>query len=208
MRVGRQSTQLTKIVVARLLWQANIFTVKQITTEQTVNDSQPVQPLAETIKPATLGSVSSGTLRTEDLLNAFGDELEWQMQRNGHFFSQPENFALRDKLVALHGEHLNCFAEDGSLDESKMFDGIADEVLGEIQDALSDYFAAPYCYFGTHKGDGADFGFWASRDSIEELPTVEGSDEALALGEDCKSVNDHGNVTVYSGNGNVILELV
>ena len=84
---------------------------------------------------------------------------------------------------------------------------VASEIISTLEDALGE-FAKPYCYFGALEGDGADFGFWPSHEQISELPTVEGSDEARELGEDCKSVNDHGNVTVYGGDGSILLELV
>ncbi len=159
------------------------------------------------IKPASLGTVSHGTLRTQDLLSAFISELEWQINRNGEYFSSPANFQERDKLANLIGEAQDCFADDGEdIDPEK--ENEASELVNEtLPDALN-VFAKPYCYFGSHEGDGSDFGFWPSHDQIDELPTVEGSDEAKELGEDCKSVNDHGNVTVYGGDGSIILELV
>lgn len=160
-----------------------------------------------TLKPSCLGSVSTATLRTEDLLSAFLHELEWQTRSNGDYYSLPENRAERDKLANLVGEAQDCFTEDGEgIDADKL--DLADELVNEtLPDALT-IFAPPYCYFGAHPGDGADFGYWPDTEAIDELPCVEDSDAARALGEDCKSVNDHGNVTVYGGNGAVLLELV
>ena len=157
-----------------------------------------------TLLTASLGTVSHGTLRTEDLLSEFISELEWQMARNGDFFSSPENFGERDRLSNILGEAQAQYSEDGETLEDYE---AADEVVESLQESLST-FAGPYCYFGTHEGDGSDFGFWPSSYDIDELPTVEDSDAAIELGEDCKSVNDHGNVTVYSGSGKIILELV
>lgn len=146
-----------------------------------------------TIKYAELGTVSHGTLRTEDLLSSFADELEYQLSRNKRKRGIDRK-ALR-KLIR----------EARKIDpESEQAYFLLNE---EMFDAL-EQFAGPYRYFGAIEGDGADFGFWPSREAIEELPTVENGDEAKALGEDAKSVNDHGNVTVYGGDGSIILELV
>lgn len=156
------------------------------------------------MKTAHIGSISTGTLRTEDLLSAFASELESLILVNGDHFCRPENFGERDRLNNLVGEAQDQWNEDG--------DGLQDEehaeyLVEELSTAL-EQFAPPYCYFGSHEGDGADFGFWPSHDSIEELPHVADRDEAKALGEDCKRVNDHGNVTVYGADGSVLLELV
>lgn len=157
-----------------------------------------------TIKPATIGSVSHATLRTDHLLSAFLGELEWQMARNGDYFSRHENFPLRDRLASLIGEAQDAFREDGEDVENEE---IASELVGELAYALTEYFAPPYCYFGAHCGDGSDFGFWPSIESIQELPTAEDGEEESRSGDDCKTVTDHGNVTVWSG-GKPILELV
>jgi len=156
------------------------------------------------MKTHPLGSISHGTLRTEDLLQSFASALEGMSLVNGDYYSRPENFTERDKLNALVGEAQDQWTEDGTelQDEER-----AQEIVSELQDAL-EQFAPPYCYFGTHEGDGSDFGFWPSMEQIEELPCVEDSDEAKELGEDCRHVNDHGNVTVFGGDGSVILELV
>lgn len=156
------------------------------------------------LTPASIGSISHGTLRTEDLLEAFSSELDWQFRRNGNFFSLPENREDGRKIHELCGEAQDQYEEDG---ETLKDESIADEVVQSLSDALNQ-FAPAYCYFGAHEGDGSDFGFWPSRWGIDELPTVEDSDAAKELGEDCKSVNDHGNVTVYGGDGSVLLELV
>jgi len=158
----------------------------------------------KTILPASIGSISHATLRDEDLIESFHSELEWQLRRNGAFFALPENFGERDKLNSLLGEVQDCcYDAEGNFNA----DCDASYFIEDLSDALGQ-FSPPYCYFGTHPGDGSDFGFWPDYCLIEELPCVEDSDGAISLGEDCRSVNDHGNTTVYSGDGSVILELV
>jgi hypothetical protein len=170
------------------------------------------------LKPASFGSVSHGTLRTEDLLSAFSSELEWQIGRNGAFLSMPENFALRDRLAKLLGEAQDAWQEDG---ETLQDEDLAAEMVNELQDALSDNFAPAYGYFGAHCGDGSDFGFWLG--DIEDIKSQVGfvsvSDRASASFKEsagCDSedssrpadsfrgewlhVNDHGNATLYIRN--------
>lgn len=161
------------------------------------------------MKYASIGSISTGTLRSEDLIEVFGSELEWQIQRNGDFLSRPENFPLRDRLNDLLGEYQDAFDDSGELIHDD-----PSELANSLQDALEE-FAGPYCYFGSHPGDGADFGYWPSFDSIEELPQIaDNSKEAIeaeqaeGFSTDVRYVNDHGNVTVYGADGSVILELV
>lgn len=156
------------------------------------------------MKKASIGSISHGTLRTQDLLESFSSELDWQLRRNGNHFSLPENREEARKINDLCREAQDQYEEDG---ETLKDEDAASELVELLSNALEN-FSPSYCYFGTHEGDGSDFGFWPSYSSIEELPTVEDSDAAKELGEDCKSVNDHGNVTVYSGSGEVVLELV
>lgn len=170
--------------------------------------SKPENDMKQThIKTASLGSISHGTLKTEDLLSAFLSEMEWQMGRNGEYFAAPENFGERDKMAGLIGDAQDCFNDEDEIAEDKQDE--ADELVNELQDALG-AFAPPYCYFGTHEGDGSDFGFWPFTAEIEDLPCYEGTDEAKEAGEtgDFRVVNDHGNVTVYSANGDEIIGIV
>jgi len=103
---------------------------------------------------ASIGSVSSGTLRTEDLLQTFVDELERVLKR------QPRSFKRRPYRKLLNdATHAMRVVADGI---------VADDLVNELQDALSD-FAPPYCYFGTVEGDGADFGFWPTIPTKREL---------------------------------------
>lgn len=173
------------------------------------NTTKAADATQSAIQPASLGSVSHGTLRTQDLLSAFISELEWQVSRNGAFFSSPENFALRDTFANLIGEAQDCFAEDGEdIDEEKQ--DVAEELVNEtLPDALQT-FAGPYCYFGSHEGDGSDFGFWPSTYEIEQLPKYDSTDDAKEAGEegDFQVVSDHGNVEIYSASGKSIMGIV
>ncbi len=152
------------------------------------------------MKTASIGSISHGTLRTDDLLAAFASELEDIVQRNAEKWCSDEGRKERDGLLQLIAEAQDLIEKEGVDDEKS-------DIIETLGDTLNEY-APPYCYFGTNEGDGADLGFWPSMESIEELPRVEDGDGAKTLGEDAAFVNDHGNVTVYNGKGEIILELV
>lgn len=134
-----------------------------------------------------------------DLLDSFGHELEWQIQRNGDFLSSPENFALRDRLAGVVGAWQDLYGDEGELKEEDNADFLWETLISALE-----VFAPPYCYFGPHPGDGCDYGFWPNMDAIDELPH-EGGQE---VGEDYKVVSDHGNVTVFGGDGRELLGVV
>ncbi len=157
------------------------------------------------LKTASLGSVSTATLRPEDLLSAFRATLEGLVFLSGDYLSK--NHSERDRFACILGDAQDLFDETGEAIPEDKWEEAAEMINETLPDALQE-FAAPYTYFGAHPGDGADFGFWPSWEQIDELPTVGDSDAAKGLGEDCKSVNDHGNVTVYGGDGSILLELV
>lgn len=153
------------------------------------------------INPTSFGSISRGTLRTEDLLPDFIAELEWQIRRNGEHFSNPENFGERDRLNNLVGEAQDCFTKSGKAIKRSKRD-FAEELVNEtLPDALN-LFAPAYSYFGAHCGDGSDFGFWPmdieeiksqiefSSTKAQEFPDSDFSGEWL-------HVNERGNCTLY-----------
>jgi hypothetical protein len=90
------------------------------------------------MKYAHIGTVSHGTLKPDDLIPAFAEELEYQLQRNPEF---------RPQFASLLAE-----AEDCDHDHE-------DVLLEDLIDALQG-FAHPDHYFGASDGDGSDFGFW------------------------------------------------
>lgn len=159
------------------------------------------------MKYADLGSVSDGSLRDEDLLEAFSDALEDLMMRNPGL-SHKHRSGLAD-LVRDAREHLDV--AEGNRDYAH--GRAVQDILNDLVEALEG-FVPPYCYFGFREVRGTDIGFWPCMDQILELPDVPDDDEnesfsvaARRLGEDCKYVNDHGNVTVYGADGSVILEI-
>jgi len=142
-------------------------------------------------KKATIGSISHGTHRAVDLLGSFSYELKR---------IAGEEYA---KLIAQAEARENALLED---DDSE--DENDSELVNELQDALNEV-APPYCYFGTHEGDGADFGFWPSMDSVDELQKFNDLSEVPEdMEDDYVVVNDHGNVSVYGANGSLIWDCV
>lgn len=153
------------------------------------------------MKTATLGSISHGTLRSEDLLETFGKELEWQIQRNGEYFSKPENFTERDRLNNLACEALDCWLDDGETLDPAKEDLIAELINETLPDALQS-FCAPYCFFGAHHGDGADFGFWLSdiediKEQVEFSSSKEQEEPGSTYRGEWLHVNERGNCALY-----------
>lgn len=108
-------------------------------------------------------SVSWGTMRDEDLIPAFIEVLR---------LADPEKAdALNDEYESLaltfdkYGSHFN--------DESRE---VAPYLTETLFDAL-EQIAPLGCYFGSHPGDGTDYGFWESEDPDTELPDEETEEE-------------------------------
>ena len=146
-----------------------------------------------------IGSISSGTMRTKDLLGTFSSELSYHMKRMRLTRDQRRRFntLLRDYQRADFDDDECTIGED-------TFD--SGELLTEFFDALGE-IAPPYCYFGAAKDDGACYGFWPALDfnnrdrygrlRDNDLQVVNAGDEIPRgnWGEDVLLVNDHGNVT-------------
>ena len=88
-----------------------------------------------------IGSVSTGTLRTEDLLDAVIGEAEYLSGST----------ASMSKTLRKAYDAANAITDYDSED--------AGYALEELIDALNEY-APPHMHFGTLEGDGAHFGWW------------------------------------------------
>jgi hypothetical protein len=152
-------------------------------------------------KHASFGTVSHGTLRTEDLLDSFAAELEWQVTRNADYFQQDDAMRTqRDRLLCIVNDARECDPDSED----------ADYILNEkLIDALQE-FAPAYAYFGAHPGDGSDFGFWLSENMQEDFDGLKVSDTSEVPSDYCGEVlcvNDHGNMTLYNAIDGTLIEV-
>lgn len=135
-----------------------------------------------------IGSVSSGTMRNEDLIPDFASLL----RELGCTDSRLTEIEQRIKTD-----------DDGSYFDSEDADYDLNEFLF---DALNK-FAPPYFYFGAHPGDGADYGFWLCEEWQEQAADSDSPivTDAGELPENYEGewfqVSDHGNVTLYVRTG-------
>jgi len=142
------------------------------------------------------GSVSSGTMRPEDLIPAFADELRAYVQAAGVEGAIPAHLKLAEEADAI---------EDYDSEE-------ANGVLEELFDALNEY-APPYGYFGAHPGDGADYGFWLEEDWLRimyddgVLEVSDTSEVPADYSGEVVHVNDHGNATLYAAQDGELTEV-
>jgi hypothetical protein len=91
---------------------------------------------------------------------------------------------------------------------------MASNIVNDLTDALND-IAPVYVHFGANEGDGSDFGFWPSIDSLEEDAehgngVIKVSDTAAVPADysgHVMHVTDHGNVTLYSANAGKLKEI-
>jgi hypothetical protein len=130
---------------------------------------------------ATFGSISTCTLRSEDLIPTFCDELR----------------ALRGSVpLELWRDAQRCMRNQ------QVMDDIGSEVVSDLIDELQN-FAPPYGYFGANDGDGADFGFWLSSDWERDakdsgaLFVSDTSEVPAGYSGEVVQVSDHGNATLY-----------
>jgi hypothetical protein len=118
-----------------------------------------------------IGSVSSGTMRDQDLIPTFVDHLLWLDSDNGLSKS------IQEKLDDENFDAVNYYStEECTWDLDELFEEL-------------DKFSLPFTYFGANEGDGSDYGFWVYWDWVND-------DED----EDAFHVNDLGDVLDdYSG---------
>lgn len=137
---------------------------------------------------AQIGSLSSGTMRSEDLIPCFLDEL---------LRLDPENKEAKE-LEATIEDHdgIDAYCENHD-DTCETVDWLFDELNN---------FAPSYCYFGANEGDGSDYGFWLSHDSIEDaihdgvLIEIDAGDDRPKDALEVLEVTDHGNMSLYARN--------
>jgi hypothetical protein len=147
------------------------------------------------------GSISHGTLKTDDLFEAFYDEAERR-------FPKDETFLRLKKVV----DGLNE-VDDETVWESFYASDYASEAVNDDLMELLGSDLPPFVYFGTHPGDGSDFGYWFDSEAFErsvsdgetlKLAELPEHPKVLAnhwTGEYVAVVSDHGNVTLYSLHG-------
>ena len=141
------------------------------------------------MKYASIGSISEGTLRDEDLLGCFASELDDLLRKQPRGFPRKAHRKLINDAERML-KRVCDFDEDLPDDAS--------ELVAELSDALNEY-SPPYCHFGANEGDGACFGWWLNSevatdfdglkvDDLSEVPTGYRGEVLL--------VNDHGNMTL------------
>ena len=160
-----------------------------------------------------LGSISTGTLRTEDLIPAFTytmGELTHDPTSNTSKYPTEAMANLWDEAIKAIN---NPDTDTNPLSDDECI--ARNEILSDLQDALNE-LCPPFVYFGTLEGDGADFGFWPDMDRLNEELHFASNVCGDKLIRDCAcedencddgilvNVSDHGNVTVMDMERNVI----
>jgi hypothetical protein len=95
-----------------------------------------------------IGTISHGTFRPQDLLRSFSEAYEQYCKDQPGFRSK---LATRAKMLADLLDRNDPHPTDRD---------VADEFIDEIIDELNKIASLYGCYFGSHPGDGSDFGFW------------------------------------------------
>ena len=149
-------------------------------------------------KPTVLeamGTVSHGTMRNEDLI----PEFVWQL--NQLRLTKDERQFVKGVEEIINDENAQKYYDDEWADEDASDDCVR---LMDILDAHT----PPFCYFGSHPGDGCDYGVWVSDEALNdaeadhELWRTDGPLDLLREGiwlqhQYVLQVNDHGNMTLW-----------
>lgn len=128
-----------------------------------------------------IGSVSHGTMRPEDLIPCFIDTIRDQKR-----VSWKHRAILR--TIEKNARSKNYFeSERASYDLETLFD-------------LLNEYAPEGFYFGSHPGDGSDYGFWLSEEFLSDFDGPK-LDDSSKLARDFYGlyliVSDHGNASLF-----------
>ncbi len=108
------------------------------------------------MKHATPGTVSHGTLRAADLIPAFMAALDALANANCYTSDGDER-----ELTLLNAKvHMALGELERQIEQPDFLNSEAADYALETLTDLLDAYAPPGHYFGTHPGDGSDFGFW------------------------------------------------
>ena len=154
-----------------------------------------------------IGTISEGTLKTEDI----GNNLIWDMDRLELDNTDLVLFKKLKKEFSEEIEHL----EESEEEYSEKLENIFDEIK-----EIADNYTPDYCYLGMHQGDGADFGVWPDPDLF--IHTTQGGYDGYVFTSTIETnsveehvpaeythylaVNDHGNCTLWSRDGDTWTE--
>lgn len=149
------------------------------------------------MKHTNIGSISTATLRNQDLVPLFLNTLK-ETDRTAY-----------EKVVTCSALKALTLEDDDVWWQSD--DSFA--LLDSLFDAL-DESSPPYFHFGAHEGDGADFGWWLSHDALDEefseygdgLRVSDTSEVPDNYTGEVLRVSDHGNATLYVADGKGNLE--
>jgi hypothetical protein len=97
------------------------------------------------------GTIIHGTMRAEDLIPAFIAVLPAGDARSGF----QETWALLARGYVYNGAYGYVFRGEDSPDAAMERDLLLDQLFNAL-----DELAAEGYYFGSHPGDGSDYGFW------------------------------------------------
>lgn len=138
-----------------------------------------------------MGSISSGTMKKEDLIPEF-------------LYTLKEISPKHELVKRLMKKRWNRKDIDKYYDSEE-----SDYDLEDLFDALNE-LAGPYFYFGAHPGDGSDYGFWLHEFFEDDFDGIKVSDLS-EIKEDYTGealvINDHGNMTLYDVNNGKYKEI-
>lgn len=99
-----------------------------------------------------IGTISHGTLRSQDLLRSFAEAYEqYCANQPGFRGSKARRARMLADLLDRNDPHPN--------DQE-----LASEFIDSLSDSLNDVASLYGLYFGNTEGDGSDFGFWPIND--------------------------------------------
>jgi len=141
----------------------------------------------------SFGSVSHGTMRPQDLIPCFVDEILWHDPNN----EVAERIKSRYEVGILEDEE--DFDPDDYFESEDASYDLNEDLFNELNRLCEDI---PYCYFGASEGDGSDYGFWIDTNTInydfEGLKVSDLSEIPDDYEGEFLVVNDHGNTSLYN----------